>query len=365
MDGNNGSTHWINGSLPIYIPNGAAMFAFTSALFIIFVGIVGNLITIFALYRFSARLNSYATTTFVINLAIADLIFCSAVLPLNAGRYLTRSWPFGSFTCRLYPVFYYGTVASSLMLITVITINRLIMIAFNQRYQRIYTKRCTHLQIAFCWLFSFGIMAVPMFELWGRTGLHGPTFSCTILRDQWNRSPKKYLFTLGFVMPMSVIVCCYTIIMVHVRRQTRIVRSNQINRRGANGGNPSMNTKSRTSKRDLRLTLLISVVFGAFMLCFMPLFIGNVILPDDRAPYFHVLASICAWTNSCLNPFIYFALNPRYRNAFKRLFNIRSSYSINESAVVVVASAIVADHSSSMLTNGKRNSKCSETAIKL
>ena len=48
-----------------------------------------------------------------------------------------------------------------------------------------------------------------------------------------------------------------------------------------------------------------------------------------RYPYFHVLSSICAWLNACINPFIYFALNPRYRNAFKKLFRIRSSYNIN------------------------------------
>lgn len=139
------------------------------------------------------------------------------------------------------------------------------LIAFNSLYNRIYSTRNVYLMVAFCWLFSYGMMAVPFFGLWGHFGLHEPTFSCTILRDDQGRSPKKFLFTLGFLLPMSVIVICYTIIFIHVQRQNR-----------------NSKNQFRTSKRDLRLTLLISVVFGTFLLCFLPLFVGNVFIPDDR-----------------------------------------------------------------------------------
>lgn len=113
-------------SATLYIPDSAAHLAFVAALLISLVGIVGNGVTIAALVKFAARLNSHATTRFVVNLAGADLLFCLLVLPLNAGRYLFREWPFGGVACRLYPVLYYGSVATSLMLITVITLNRLV-----------------------------------------------------------------------------------------------------------------------------------------------------------------------------------------------------------------------------------------------
>jgi len=115
----------------VIIPQTAAMLATFAAITISACGIIGNFVTILALIRFSTRdirrrltPNTSATTRFVIALAATDLFFCSAVLPFNAGRYWTRSWPFGEFACRLYPLIYYGTVASSLMLITAITINR-------------------------------------------------------------------------------------------------------------------------------------------------------------------------------------------------------------------------------------------------
>ena len=46
------------------------------------------------------------------------------------------------------------------------------------------------------------------------------------------------------------------------------------------------------------------------------------------------MASIFAWLNCCINPFIYFVLNPRYRNAFKRLFGVRSSYYVTSHSAI-------------------------------
>lgn len=145
--------------------------------------------------------------------------------------------------------------------------------------------------LAFCYLFSYGILAVPLFRLYGSTGLHEATFSCTILRDEHGRSPKKFLFMVGFLLPMFTIVLSYSIIFAHVHRQSRrsrvavqssVVGLNGSNSKSGSGKDKTKVARTRTSKRDLRLTVLISVVFGTFVGCFLPLFIGNVLIPDNR-----------------------------------------------------------------------------------
>lgn len=115
---------WSTGKL--FIPKEAALIGFVLAIMIGIVGMLGNLMTIAALYKHQTlnKMHSRATTMFVIHLAIADFLFCLLVMPITSGRYLTQTWPFGSTLCRLYPMVYYGTVATSLMLITIITINR-------------------------------------------------------------------------------------------------------------------------------------------------------------------------------------------------------------------------------------------------
>ncbi|CAG2114364.1 unnamed protein product [Medioppia subpectinata] len=215
----------------------------------------------------SPNLQSHSTTKFVVNLAITDLLFCSLNMPLASVRYMTRSWPFGTILCQWYPFFFYGNVATSLMSITCITVNRLVFIAFHSYYTKIYRKMNVWLMIWFCWIFSFGLTSMPLLGMWGRFGYRESTFSCTILADSYGNSPKKFLFAFGFVIPITVIIICYTIIWIHVRRQSSLT--------------------VKTAKRDLRLTKLIFAIFGAFLVCFAPITVTNVLITETEYPYLH------------------------------------------------------------------------------
>lgn len=86
------------------------------------VGCVGNWLTIVALTR-CRRLRN-ATTAFVVSLAVADFLFCAVCLPLTATRYIYEEWILGNELCNLFPFFFYGNVAASLMSMTAITFNR-------------------------------------------------------------------------------------------------------------------------------------------------------------------------------------------------------------------------------------------------
>jgi len=127
---------------------GAAVIASGFSILVIIVGIIGNSLTIVALVKGSPNLQSHATTKFVINLAVTDLLFCSLNLPLTTVRYMTRSWPFGTFLCHWYPFFFYGNVATSLMSITCITVNRFVL-----RYKQL-SKLCNQLQLYLLDLYS-------------------------------------------------------------------------------------------------------------------------------------------------------------------------------------------------------------------
>ncbi|RWS03304.1 7 transmembrane receptor (rhodopsin family)-like protein 11 [Dinothrombium tinctorium] len=301
------------------IPRGAAIYGFIWSLLVIAIGIPGNLLTVIALVRCAPKLLKHATTKFVINLAIADLIFCTFNLPMTSIRFLTCSWPFGDILCQLYPFFFYGNVAVSLMTITCITIDRLIMIAFQDYYKKIYKPSIIWMMIVFCWLFSFGLMSLPLFRMWGRMGLDNDTFSCTILKEN-GCSPKKFLFLIGFLIPCLAIGVCYAIIWRKVRLQA----------------NNSLAANRKTSQRDIKLTKLIVVIFFVFLLCFAPNLVSNVLLTKkrqafpmlkllkietiaNRLPYLQVTASALSWFNACVNPLIYFLMNRQYRNAFQRL----------------------------------------------
>jgi len=66
------------------------------------VGAVGNTLTIVALACAAKR---SAAMCFMLNLAIADVLFVST-LPFKAHSTLTSRWVFGAGTCKILSVFY-------------------------------------------------------------------------------------------------------------------------------------------------------------------------------------------------------------------------------------------------------------------
>ncbi|XP_046463209.1 protein trapped in endoderm-1-like [Daphnia pulex] len=323
---------------PIRYPREASYFAAACAILFVFIGIGGNSLTVAALVR-SRKLRSHATTAFVLSLAGSDLLFCAFNLPLTASRYIYESWILGDTLCRLFPFFFYGNVAASLFSMVLITINRYILIASPSWYDKIYRRPLIVLMILGSWLFSFLMMTPPLLGIWGDLGLNPATFSCTILPGENGKSPKKFFFAFGFLIPCLTIIVSYTCIFVKVKQSRRNVMAHSP---GTSGGNnraeehqanvPVMKSvnkkpgKKSTSEKhqrrdDLRLTRMMLIIFCCFLLCFLPLMVVNV--ADDekktKVPVIHVMASILAWASSVINPFIYAFSNRQYRSAYRQL----------------------------------------------
>jgi len=336
----------INETSNIHYSRPATIFAAVAASIFTFVGITGNLLTVVALLK-CQKLRSHATTMFVISLAVSDLLFCTINLPLTASRYVHEKWILGPDMCRLFPFFFYGNVAASLMNMVAITINRYILIACHANYSRIYSHLNIFLMIAFVWIFSFGMMVPPLLEIWGTLGLDEQTFSCTILKRN-DQSPKKFLMIFGFLMPCVVIIACYSAIFLKVRQSRKNVQSHMKNNRtttapttspAVNSGNPAnkngeasgKNTisaalnaaQSAQRREDIRLTKMMLTIFLCFLVCFLPLMVVNVADDGVQFPFLHILASVLAWASAVVNPFIYAFKNRQYQQAFIKILCCR------------------------------------------
>ncbi|XP_023714838.1 protein trapped in endoderm-1 [Cryptotermes secundus] len=300
-------------SVEIYYPRGATVFASVCAVLFSIVGVIGNLITAIALLCCS-KLRHHATTAFIISLCVSDLLFCSINLPLTASRYINQAWVLGSTLCKLFPFFFYGNVAVSLLSMVAITINRYILISCHSLYDKLYTPRNICLMLVFAWSFSFSMMIPPLLEVWGHLGLDPPTFSCTILKKD-GKSPKKMLFVLGFILPCVVIILSYTCIYWKVRQSQRNLQSHNAVRPKPNSVGPQFLQR----REDIRLTRLMLTIFCCFLLCFLPLMLVNVADDEIHYPTIHVMASVLAWASSVVNPFIYAGSNRQYRAAYHKL----------------------------------------------
>ena len=198
-------------------------FAASAAVILTLVGVIGNLFTVLALIK-DKKLRVKATTSFVISLAVSDLMFCSINLPLTAVRYFHQKWILGEQLCRVFPFFFYGNVAASLMSMVAVTINRYVIIGCFKHYASIYNKRNVILMIVVLWIFSFGMIFPPLIDKWGTLGLDEETFSCTIKKLD-GKSPKKFLFLVAFLLPTVVIVTCYSAIFYKIKTTRKTIES--------------------------------------------------------------------------------------------------------------------------------------------
>ncbi|KAK9693037.1 7 transmembrane receptor (rhodopsin family) [Popillia japonica] len=202
--------------------------------------------------------------------------------------------------------------------------NTYTIISYYPYYSKLYSKISILIQLLFIWAGSFLIMLPPLLGIWGQLGLHPSTFSCTILEKN-GKSPKKFIFLVGFALPCVVIIISYICIYLKVKKSTKKLRKHQVK-------DSTRNKNSRREREDGRLTKLMLLIFVCFVFCFLPLMCVNVFDDEVRYPTLHVFASILAWASSVVNPFIYAASNRQYRSAYSKLFNVfRSSVTPTDS----------------------------------
>ncbi|XP_058442672.1 protein trapped in endoderm-1 isoform X2 [Malaya genurostris] len=255
-------------------------------------------------------------------------------MPLTAIRFLNQQWTLGPELCKVFPVFFYGNVAVSVLSMVGLTINRYTLILHPNRYSGIYTPISLFFQLFLIWGFSFGIMLLPLFEVWGRLGLDEETFSCTILKKN-DSSPKKFIFLFGVLVPCIVISISYSCIFYAVHKQRSKLKAHK-----ASGRIESF----FRNKEDCRLTVTLLTIYLCFLICFFPLMIANVIEDDGSHAHLHVFASVLAWMSAVINPFIYAIGSQNYRHAYTKLLSemcfwktnveLRSFDEINKSRTV-------------------------------
>lgn len=274
---------------------------------IIFVtGIIGNFFVMVIVGNKGGRL----VDTFVVNLALADLIFV-LTLPLwaaSAGQ--DGRWnfgPAGDLLCRLSSYIIAVNRFSNIFFLTCMSVDRYLAVVklMDSRYLR--RTRCVRTTCAAIWSSSL-VLGIP-YLLYRRVVLFGNEPSCVEDTGSYFFLGLNLLMVLlTFVFPIAIIVLCYSIIIVH------------LNKHCVAAGNPRSGARRRHS---VKMVLSIIVAFVVSWLpynFFKVLTIGSLLSgPGGECggvPWQSngLLVSCClAFLNSCMNPVIYFFLDHHFR----------------------------------------------------
>lgn len=238
----------------------------------------------------------------LVNLAVADLIFCFTRVFSLIKKLFFDHWPFGIFLCKFNGFFKYANMFCSVFLLAVISLDRALCV-----WQPIFTKRRRTLLaarvVAVCVWTTAIIFSSPYFVYrqvyMGKNNLS----KCSVdVKEaaQGHNSAKLALYSIrflcGFMLPFMVILICYLLAGIGIRR-------------------------TRLSGKSRPLRILASLVI-AFFLCWAPyhclLLVKMVDNKNLVLKIWHPVASGIAYFNSCVNPLLYFCMGLEVRGRFRQ-----------------------------------------------
>ncbi|XP_007903743.2 alpha-1B adrenergic receptor [Callorhinchus milii] len=327
-------------SSPALDPGRAATLGLVLGLFFLF-ALVGNILVILSV-AFNRHLQT-TTNYFIINLAIADLLLSTTVLPFSATLEILGYWTFGRIFCDIWAAVDVLCCTASIMSLCAISIDRYIGVRYSLRYPSIVTEKKAVLVVVGVWVLSIVISIGPL--LGWKQPAPPDERDCQITED-----PGYALFSsLGsFYIPLAVILVMYCRVYIVAKRTTRNLEAGIMRERSDSseltlrihcrniqedslGVSKSKGNHIRSSlsvrllkfSREKKAAKTLGIVVGMFVLCWFPFFLAlplGSFFPSLRPT--DTVFKVVFWlgySNSCLNPIIYSCSSKEFKRAFIRI----------------------------------------------
>uniref|UniRef100_A0A668VT32 G-protein coupled receptors family 1 profile domain-containing protein n=1 Tax=Oreochromis aureus TaxID=47969 RepID=A0A668VT32_OREAU len=256
---------------------------------IFLLGVLGNGVVIWVT---GFKMKKTVNTVWYLHLAVADFIF-AAYLPLNvAYKILGMHWPFGKIMCRLNTMVLFLHMFASVYILVVISVDRCVSVVWPvwaQNHRNLRKASCVSLCV---WILAF-ILSAPCFFFRNTEKFRHQAMIIT-------------RFFLLFVVPFTVIVSCYAVIIQRLRRN-RVLASK--------------------SSRPLKI---IATIIITFFLCWAPFHIMSLIelvkfraaAPNKTLVYViavgNPLTRSLAFFTSCLNPLLYVFMGQDFKKEIRK-----------------------------------------------
>lgn len=254
-------------------------------------------LNVMAMVVFVARMKvKKPAVVYMLHLAAADVLF-AAVLPFRISYYFSGlDWPFGAGLCRVVTAAFYCNMYASIMLMTVISIDRFLAVVYPiQSLSWRTLGRASATCVAIWGLAGAGVVPLLLQEQTVRVPGLNITTCHDVLGEALLQGFYAYYFSafaaVFFFVPLAICTVCYVAII-------RCLSASAV--------------ATRTKKS--RALVLSAAVFCIFVLCFGP---TNVLLvlhyslhsraAATEAAYFAYLLCVCVSSVSCcLDPLVYY-----------------------------------------------------------
>ncbi|KAM4579481.1 chemokine-like receptor 1 [Fundulus diaphanus] len=280
---------------PSCVTEGMCMSVTVIFVIIFLLGFFGNLLVI---WISGFKMRKTVNTTWYLSLAISDFLFC-AFLPLNITKTVMDEWIFGLFMCKIASGVMIINMFSSIFLLVIISVDRCVSVVFPVWAQNHRSVQKASAVVVFAWLLAIG-MSIPSMIY---RNIRVENESRYICYTNYSSGPHIHKtvafirFVAGFVVPFTVIIICYSII-IHKLQNNRMAKS---------------------SKPFKVMTALIV----AFFVCWLPYHVFALLELDHHSLHHTTLTNgirfgtILASINSFLNPLLYVFMGNDFKQKFR------------------------------------------------
>ncbi|XP_063586938.1 alpha-1A adrenergic receptor-like [Penaeus indicus] len=242
---------------------------------IVVLTIGGNMLVLLAVYM-SRNLRS-STHYLIVNLAVADLLLGTTVLPFSATLEVSGKWYFGQVFCEVWATADVLCCTASIWSLCVISLDRYIGVTRPMAYPTIMTERRMCVLIAAVWALSIVISIGPAFG-WKTPPDPDPTV-CTV-----NQELGYVLFSVtgSFYLPSVCIIVVYWRIYRAAIQQSKFLESGikttktsvtlRVHKGGAGRSDGKLTLRMAKFRRQKKAAKTLGIVVGVFLLCWFPFF---------------------------------------------------------------------------------------------
>lgn len=269
------------------------------------VGMAGNIYTL-VVVNLSMRLSG-SMHVYIVNLALADLLYLSTI-PFVVCTYFMKDWYFGEVGCRVLFSLDLLTMHASIFILTVMSTERYLAIAKpldSIRRPRDYRRAVTCL----VWLVSF-LLALPTMILIDLRTSRQNGVTKRMCHPTWQMGAYKIYLTVLFntsILAPGLLICCLyaKLARTYWRSQTSMACTKEMKR----------------CPRQKVLYMIFGIIL-AYWTCFIPFWLWQLLSVYRQQPghpesytvvCINFLVTCLAYSNSCINPFLYTLLSKNYK----------------------------------------------------
>ena len=190
------------------------------------IGTVGNLMTILAF-----AIDLHLRTRFnvlIVNLALADLLYCTILQPISVDSYLHLRWRIGQLWCRIFGLLLLLSNSVSIITLCLIAGGRYLMVAKRAVFDRVFSDLGLSLLIISAW--TLGLVSLG--PLWPGYEFEPNECVCSIQRKTYHPYPTILLFFCFFV-GLGCVGTFYFLIYRHIQITSQALLRYRISHRSA------------------------------------------------------------------------------------------------------------------------------------